>query len=80
MKNLTITLDDEIANWVRIYAAQHDMSVSRLVGEVLTRRMRAVSEYDRAKCAWLARSPSQLSGPRKAYPCRDELHDRDRRR
>ena len=55
MKNVTITLDEETANWARVYAAQNDMSVSRLVGEMLARRMQEVSEYDRAKRAWLFR-------------------------
>ena len=28
MKNVTITLDPEVARWARVYAAQHDTSVS----------------------------------------------------
>lgn len=80
MKNVTITLDEATASWARIYAAQHDMSVSRLVGEMLAKRMQEVSEYDRAKRAWLAKPPVRLSSPGKGYPGRDELHDRARLR
>ena len=80
MKNVTITLDEETAGWARVYAAQNDMSVSRLVGEMLAKRMQEVSEYDRAKRAWLARSPTKLGRAGKPYPQRDELHDRARLR
>jgi hypothetical protein len=78
MKKITIALDEEVANWARTTAAQHNMSVSRLVGEMLAKRMQESSEYDRAKRAWLARSPGDLGSPKKAYPRRDELHDRRR--
>ena len=39
MKNVTITLDEQTAVWARVYAARHDTSVSRLIGEMLERRM-----------------------------------------
>ncbi|HEX9277481.1 MAG TPA: DUF6364 family protein, partial [Casimicrobiaceae bacterium] len=39
MKTLTITLDEKTAAWARVYAAKHNMSVSRLVGEILQQRM-----------------------------------------
>ena len=35
MRNVAITLDDETASWVRVYAAGLRLSVSRFVGEVL---------------------------------------------
>lgn len=34
MKNVTITLDDEVARWARIRAAEQNTSVSRLVGDM----------------------------------------------
>lgn len=48
MKNVTITLDGETAAWARVYAAQHNLSVSRFVGELLQQRMRESREYDEA--------------------------------
>ena len=48
MKNVTITLDEQTAAWVRVYAAQHNTSVSRIVGEMLQQRMHASYEYDEA--------------------------------
>jgi len=35
MKNVTITLDEEVVRWTRIRAAEEDTSVSRLVDELL---------------------------------------------
>ena len=35
MKEVTITLDEEVARWVRIKAARLETSVSRLKGEML---------------------------------------------
>jgi hypothetical protein len=77
MKNVTITLDEETAAWARVYAAQHNMSVSRLVGEMLHQRMGELSEYDRAMRAFLAKKPRKLGG---RYPKREELYDRGRLR
>ena len=37
MKNVTITVEDATLEWVRIEAAKRNTSVSRLVGEMLTR-------------------------------------------
>lgn len=79
MKNVTITLDEETAAWARVYAATHNMSVSRLVGEMLQRRMGEQHEYDRAMRRFLAKKPIKFkSGQR--YPTREELHDRARLR
>ena len=80
MKNVTITLDDETAMWARDYAAEHNTSVSRLLSEMLAPRMRELSEYDRAKRAYLAKLPVKLGRDRKRYAKREELHDRTRLR
>ena len=80
MKNVTITLDEKTATWARVHAAEHNISVSRLVGEMLAKRMAELSEYDHAMRAYLAKKPVKLGSPGKRYPTRDELHDRTRLR
>ena len=50
MKNVTITLDEEVARWARIIAAEQNTSVSRLVGEMLREKM--IDEVD--KCVGVA--------------------------
>lgn len=76
MKNITITLDERTAAWVRVYAAQHNTSISRIVGELLQQRMVEGRAYDEAMRRFLSKKPVRLSRTSKAYPSRDESHDR----
>ena len=39
LRNVTVTLEDDVAQWARIEAARQDTSVSRLLGELLKDRM-----------------------------------------
>jgi hypothetical protein len=41
LKNVTVTLEEDVAQWARIEAARQDTSVSRLLGELLKERMSA---------------------------------------
>lgn len=48
MKNVTITMDDKVADWARMEAARRNTSVSRLVGELVAEKMRRDDDYERA--------------------------------
>lgn len=74
MKNVTITLEEEVARWARIRAAELDTSVSRLVGQMLKEQMVADKGYDTARRRYLSRKAAAISTG--AYPRRDDLHDR----
>ncbi len=76
MKNVTITLDEEVARWARIWAAEHESSVSRMVGEVLRERMLRERDYETAMEEFLG-APVQAISNGAPYPSRGELHDRD---
>jgi len=76
MKNVTITLDEKTAIWARVYAAKHNTSVSRIVGEMLRQRMTEFREYDEAMRRFLGKPPVRLRRAGERYPKRDELHDR----
>jgi hypothetical protein len=78
MRNITITLDEETAAWVRVYAAQRSMSVSRLLGEMLRERMQEAREYDEAMRRYLAKKPVRLKRASERYPKRSQLYDRSR--
>ena len=78
MKNITITLDDERASWVRTQAAEQKKSVSRFVGEHLQTSMKDRVEYQRAYRRWLARPSFNLTGTPEKYSTREEIHDRTR--
>jgi hypothetical protein len=45
LRNVTVTLEEDVAQWARIEAARRDTSVSRLLGELLKERM---STHDRS--------------------------------
>jgi hypothetical protein len=76
MKNVTITLDEDTANWARLAAAARAMSVSRFVGQVLRERMHDARAYEDAMRRYLARPPFKPKGAAERYPKRDELHER----
>ena len=77
MRNVTVTLDEDVARWARIWAAQHETSVSRMLGEMLRERMIQEERYEAAMQRFLAVEPRPLkTGGR--YPTRDEIHERSR--
>jgi plasmid stability protein len=49
MKNITVSLDDEVYRQARIRAAERDSSVSRLVRDFLVGLASAESQIDRLK-------------------------------
>lgn len=74
-RNITITLPESVARWVRVAAAERALSVSRFIANLLETRMQGDRAYERALRANLARHPVVLkkSG---GYPKREDLHDR----
>jgi hypothetical protein len=75
MLNVTITLDEKAVAWARVQAAEHNMSLSRFVGEMIHRQMRHHRAYEEAMRAALAEKPLKLEGP---YLKREKLYDRSR--
>jgi len=76
MKNVTITLEEEVLRWAKVTAAQQDTSVSRLLGEELRRKMLKEQEYERGKRRFRAREVKALKSTNDVYPSRDSLYDR----
>ena len=76
MKNVTITLDEKVARWVKIRAADQNASVSYLVGELLRQRMLDDEKYLAAMEQYLSHPPRKLRKPGAKYPSREELHAR----
>lgn len=58
--NLTITVEEEVILWVKVFAAQHDTSVSRLVGELLREKVLEEETYRVAMMRYLASPPVEL--------------------
>jgi len=80
VKNVTITLDEETAAWARVYAAQHNMSVSRMLGDLLRQHRGQMQAYDEAMRRFLSKTPVKLGRTAGGYPPRGDLHDRTRLR
>ncbi len=79
MKNVTISLDEELAHWARRKAADENTSVSKLVARLLDREMRASDRYWQAYEEW-KKLPKDLGGSIDASQrmTREEAHERRR--
>jgi hypothetical protein len=73
MKNVTVTMEDSVADWARMEAARRNTSVSRLLGDLLAEKMRHDDAYERAMNDWISRKRTWKSDGT-AYPKRDELY------
>ncbi len=60
LKNLTITLSEEVANWARKEAAEENTSVARLVGKMLEAQMRQTDDYQEAYHRWQSIKPMEI--------------------
>jgi hypothetical protein len=71
MKNVTVTMDEGVAEWARMEAARRNTSVSRLIGEMLAEKMRHDDTYERAMRDALAFEPLPFTGP---YARREDIY------
>jgi plasmid stability protein len=78
MKNVTVSLEEDVALWARVWAARHDTSVSQVLGELLRERMLREEGYDAAMQQFLSASPVRLKQAG-GYPTREQVHDRSSR-
>lgn len=76
MKNVTITLEDEVALWARVWAAKHNMSVSKVLGNLLKDKMTQEEGYKQAMQQYLSVPASPLKAASEGYPDRDFLYER----
>ena len=76
MKNVTITLPEDLARWLRVRAAENNRSVSRWVAELLAGMRRQEDEYEVAMKQALAVKPRKMEWVDGLKPTREELHDR----
>ena len=74
MKNVTVTMEDSVAEWARMEAARRNTSVSRLIGELLAEKMRHDDAYERAMREALEFKSWGASDGR--YPAREESRGR----
>lgn len=75
LRNVTVTLEENVARWARIEAARRETSVSRFLGELLREQMEENDDYEMAMRRALRRKAFLKGGP---YLSREEIHDRTR--
>jgi hypothetical protein len=80
LRNVTITLDEEVARWARLEAAREATSVSNLIARMLRERMLGADDYEAARRRYFSQEARVHSKTGQPYPSRDELHERDRLR
>lgn len=73
-RNITITLEEQVARWARLEAARRDTSVSRLLAGILKDHMREKNGYETAMRSALSRKPFLKTNGR--YLSREEVNDR----
>jgi hypothetical protein len=74
LRNVTITLEEELARWARVEAARNDTSVSQYLAAVLKERMQEKDRYAVAMGRALSRKPFLKTNGK--YLSREESHDR----
>jgi len=77
-KNVTISLDEDTARWLRVEAAKQDLSVSRFLAEILAERRERSEAYQAARTLSMGREPRPLRRSGESLPSRGELHRRER--
>jgi len=76
MRNVTITLTEELALWLRVRAAEQDRSVSSWLANLIEGMKLQEDDYRSAMERALAIKPRQAEWIEGHRPTRDELHDR----
>ena len=76
MKNVTVSLPEDTARWLRVEAAKADLSVSRWLADLLESKRRQDDAYQAAMERCLAIKPRKFEWVDGRKPTREELHDR----
>ncbi len=71
---IRITVEENVARWLRTEAARNNVSVSDFLSGILKERMSDAANYEAAKRRALAREPFLKSEGR--YLTREEVHER----
>ena len=76
MRNVTVSLPEDTARWLRVEAAKADSSVSHWLAELFDNMRRKDEEYEAAMERCLAIKPRKFQWVDGRKPTREELHDR----
>lgn len=76
MKNVTVTLPEDTARWVRVWAARQGTSVSAALASLIDERRQVVSRRERALAQFRSVPHVVLDAAGQHYPSREALHER----
>jgi len=74
LKNVTVTMEENVARWARVRAAESEISLAQFLGGLLKERMHQEASYETAMMRYLSRAPRELRREGDSYPEREELH------
>lgn len=74
LKNVTVTMEEHVARWARVRAAEREVSLAQFLGGLLKERMHQEASYETAMLRYLSRAPRELRRQEDTYPDREELH------
>ena len=79
LRNVSITLEEDVAEWARIEAAKRDTSVSKMLGEMLREKRLQCDEYQAAYLLYLRMQdvplPKIPEGRGPSWTCREDAND-----
>ena len=76
MRNVTISLSDDLARWTRVKAAECDKSMSAFIAGILEREQEKDDAYERAMAEHFNRKAYALrQDPSESFPTRAEIYD-----
>lgn len=76
MRNVTISLDDDLVRRAKVEAAKRDLSLSRYIAGMLEDALCREDDYERAMREFFELPDELVSFPGGRPPSRDELYDR----
>lgn len=77
MKNITITMPEDLAKRVRVLAAEADTSMSQYLCGLAARATEELDTYQKSMGRYFSRKRGGLKLAGQKLPSRDELYDRD---
>ena len=76
MKNITISMPDDLARKVRVLAAMADTCMSQYLCRLAEEKAGQDEAYHLAMSSYLGRGSRRLRDPQQPLPSRDERNDR----
>jgi len=75
MRNVTVSLTDELVRWARVWAAEHDTSISAMLSQILKEKMEKENHYLSSMNDFFSSEVRKISDG-SSYPSRESLYDR----